>query len=54
MVLHRERIRAAEEEMVAFPRAPYDDVADAVVSGVLFFLRGVPLVQPTESTESYV
>lgn len=54
MVWHRERIRAAEEEMVAFPRAPYDDVADAVVSGVLYFLRGVPIVQPTESTESYV
>lgn len=54
MVLHRERIRAAEEEMVAFPRAPYDDVADAVVSGVLFFLRGVPIIEPTATTESYV
>lgn len=54
MVLHRERLRAAEEEMVAFPRAPYDDVADAVVSGVLFFLKGVPIVEHTVSTESYV
>lgn len=54
MVLHRQRLRTAEEEMVAFPRAPYDDVADAVVSGVLFFLKGAPIVEPTASSESYV
>lgn len=54
MVLHRERLRAAEEEMVAFPRAPYDDVADAVVSAVLFFLKGVPIVEHSVTTESYV
>jgi len=54
MVVHAERIRAAEEEMVAFPRAPYDDVADAVVSGVLFFLKDVPLAPITAETRSYL
>lgn len=54
MVVHRERLRAAEEEMVAFPRAPYDDVADAVVSGVLFFLRGVPIITPGVKSRDYV
>lgn len=53
MVVHRQRIRAAEEEMVAFPRAPYDDVADAVVSAVLFFLRGVPIVTESARSENY-
>jgi hypothetical protein len=41
-VLHREQLRAAEEQMVAFPNAPHDDIADAVVSGVLYFMRTVP------------
>jgi hypothetical protein len=54
MVMHRERLRVAEEQMVSFPRAPYDDVADAVVSGVLFFLRPAPTVPTGERAESYV
>lgn len=54
MVVHRDRLRIAEEQMVSFPRAPYDDVADAVVSGVLFFLRPAPTVPTGERTESYV
>lgn len=56
MVLHRSReaVRLAEEEMVSFPRAPYDDVADAVVSGVLFFLRPAPTRPNSSRTESYV
>lgn len=42
-VLHREKLRAAEEQMVAFPNAPHDDIADAVVAGVLYFMRtGAP------------
>lgn len=53
-VLHRERIRPAEEEMVAFPRAAHDDVADAVVGGVLFFLRPKHELDTSTSSSDYV
>ena len=53
-VVHRTRLRAAEEEMVAFPRAPHDDVADAVCSGVLYFMRPAPRTREDKRTESYV
>ncbi|HEU4753993.1 MAG TPA: hypothetical protein VFU47_12865, partial [Armatimonadota bacterium] len=54
LVLHRERIRVLEEQMVAFPRAPYDDVADAAVSGILYFLRAGATVDTRAVTRSYV
>jgi phage terminase large subunit-like protein len=38
-VLHRVQLRSCEEQMVAFPNATHDDIADAVVNGVLFFMR---------------
>lgn len=38
-VSHARRLPAAEEQMVAFPKGAYDDVADAVSSGVLYFLE---------------
>jgi phage terminase large subunit-like protein len=53
MVRHRVPLRQAEEEMVAFPRAPHDDVADAVCSGVLFFLRPARSVRTDRSVEVY-
>lgn len=53
-VLHRERLRTLEEQMVAFPNAAHDDIADAVVAGVLYFLRGVPRMDTAVRTESYV
>ena len=53
-VLHRERLREAEEQMVSFPDAPYDDIADAVSSGVLYFLKDVPRIPTTVETRSYV
>jgi phage terminase large subunit-like protein len=53
LVRHRVPLRAAEEEMVAFPRAPHDDVADAVCSGVLFFLRGAPRPRTDKRTEVF-
>jgi phage terminase large subunit-like protein len=28
-----------EEQMLAFPKVPHDDVVDAVASGVLYFKR---------------
>jgi phage terminase large subunit-like protein len=38
-VLHTVQHRSCEEQMVAFPNAPHDDIADAVVNGVLYFMR---------------
>jgi hypothetical protein len=37
-VVHRGRLRAAEEQMVAFPNAPHDDMVDAIGAGVRRFL----------------
>jgi len=53
-VLHRERMRELEEQMVSFPKAPYDDIADAAVCGVLFFLSEVPRLRTHVETRSYV
>jgi phage terminase large subunit-like protein len=52
-VLHRERLRQAEEEMVAFPKGQHDDIADAIVGGVLYFFRTVP-VDTSARSQSYV
>jgi phage terminase large subunit-like protein len=38
-VVHTERLGSAEEQMVAFPRAPHDDMVDAIGSAVTRFLR---------------
>lgn len=53
-VLHAEKHRELEEQMISFPKAPYDDIADAAVCGVLFFLNDVPRVRTTVETRSYV
>jgi hypothetical protein len=53
-VLHRERQRECEEQMIAFPNAPYDDIADAAVCGILFFLSDVPRLPTHVETRSYV
>jgi hypothetical protein len=54
LVRHREKIRAAEEQMVAFPKAPFDDIADAVCSGILYFMRPTLAVPTGSRAESYV
>ena len=54
LVRHRERLRAAEEQMVAFPKAPFDDVADAVCSGILYFMRPAPPARTEAKREAYV
>lgn len=36
-VLHTRHFPALEEQMLAFPRVPHDDLVDAVVSAVLYF-----------------
>lgn len=38
-VLHQQRIPALEEQAVSFPKAAHDDVVDAAVAGVLYFLQ---------------
>lgn len=37
-VLHERRFSSAEEQMIAFPNAPHDDMVDAIGAGVLRFL----------------
>lgn len=37
-VLHAEKLPALEEQAVSFPKGAYDDVVDAAVAGVLYFL----------------
>lgn len=40
-VAHVRHFPALEEQMLAFPRVPHDDVLDAVVSAVLYFTKSV-------------
>lgn len=51
-VIHAEQFAICEGQMIAFPRAAYDDVADAVCAGVLYFLE--PKVNPAPRRQSYV
>lgn len=46
-VRHTKHFPSLEEQMLAFPRVPHDDVLDAVVSGVLYFNKstGRPVVR---------
>ncbi len=41
-VQHARKLPAAEEQMVGFPRAPHDDLVDAVGAGVAYFLDPPP------------
>jgi hypothetical protein len=53
-VFHSRRFGSLEEQAVGFPNAPYDDVIDAAVQGVRYFL-GKPVTVPVATrTESYV
>lgn len=54
LVHHRQQIRVLEEQMVAFPKAPYDDVADAACSGILYFMNPEPTVQMSAQSSSYI
>lgn len=54
-VLHRQILGDAEGEMISFPRGKNDDVADAVVGGVAFFLKSKPTKRAASSSvQSYV
>ncbi|ANZ35232.1 hypothetical protein BBK82_03240 [Lentzea guizhouensis] len=50
-VVHERRIPVAEEQLIGFPKAPHDDVVDAIGTGVDQFLRrrrqaGVDVYRP--------
>jgi phage terminase large subunit-like protein len=53
-VLHARALRDLEEQMVAFPKAPFDDLVDAVGSAVSRFLDPPKQRQVTARSQSYV
>lgn len=53
-VLHSQKIPTLEEQAVAFPKAPHDDVIDAAAAGVLYFLKPEKRVQAGVRSSSYV
>lgn len=54
LVLHRSSIRRLEEQMVSFPKAAHDDIADAAVCGILFFMRSHGAKPIDSHSASYV
>lgn len=52
-VFVRKRFPALEEQAVGFPRAAYDDVVDAAVTGVRYFLRPVLKIKAGSATKEY-
>ena len=53
-VSHVDGLTALEEQMVAFPDAPHDDIVDSVVTGVLKFLGKSKRKTSNLSSASYV
>ena len=53
-VFHARALRDLEEQMVAFPKAPHDDLVDAVGSAVSRFLDPPKRAQVTARSQSYV
>jgi phage terminase large subunit-like protein len=53
-VQHARRFGTLEEQAVGFPNAAYDDVIDAAVQGVRYFLDKPVTVPVTTREESYV
>jgi hypothetical protein len=52
-VFTSERFPSLEEQAVGFPRAAYDDVVDAAVTGVRYFLRPKQKVKAAIKTRGY-
>lgn len=52
-VVHTGHFDTLQTQMFAFPKVSHDDVLDAVVSGVLYFL-GKPQGKPTIKRQSYI
>ncbi|WP_030168972.1 hypothetical protein [Streptomyces sp. NRRL S-813] len=53
-VLHARRLRELEEQMCAFPKAPHDDLVDAVGSAVRRFIPSKPRQVSKAATASYL
>jgi phage terminase large subunit-like protein len=53
-VIHARPLRELEEQMCGFPKAPNDDILDAVVSAVQRFLDAPRKVIPKASSASYL
>ncbi len=54
-VTHTERQATCEQQMIGFPNMAHDDVADAAVGGILYFLQPKPPpVKATATSSSYV
>lgn len=51
-VKHTKHFPTLEEQMLAFPRVPHEDVLDAVVSGVLYFNR--PRIRSRAVSRNYL
>lgn len=54
LIVHREQQRGLEGQMVSFPKGAYDDIADAAVCGILFFMRASGAAPVGAQTSSYV
>lgn len=52
-VLHARRLRELEEQQCAFPKAPHDDLVDAVGSAIRRFLNPAKRATATATTASY-
>ncbi|GGW15759.1 hypothetical protein GCM10018980_51770 [Streptomyces capoamus] len=52
-VLHARRLRELEEQMCAFPKAPHDDLVDAVGSAVRRFIPPERKAAPSARTAAY-
>jgi predicted phage terminase large subunit-like protein len=54
-VIHARRLVEVEQQMCAFPKAPHDDLVDAVGSAVRRFIPAAPKkAPPSASRASYV
>lgn len=54
LVVHEKRLPAAEQQMVAFPKAPFDDVIDAIGAGVEALFGSNKSKRPTVATVAVV
>lgn len=52
-VSHAKKLRACQEEMIGYPKAAYDDIADAASTGVLYFLSRPKPLTVTVTTQRY-
>ena len=52
-VIHREKIAVLEDQLTAFPKAQFDDVADSATLAILYFLGASRRVQVGATTVAY-